>query len=272
LEFAQAQFDSRLAIHIVMLNKSAKYKEALPLLSFLSENGCYANATLNEARINIYEHTGNRKKVQQALETSVRSGAATAAILDKLEKSFKGKSTAFPAYLDSIKGAEGIERTKASLQSQLINEKIADFQLSDINGNTISSAGWKDKIIVLDYWATWCFPCKMAFPGMQMAVDKYKNDTTVRFYFIATMERAEDYQQKIKDYIRTSGYRFQVLDDTESRVFKSMTPVFHSSAIPRKVVMKNNAIRYTSEGYNGSPSGLADEISYVVELLKSEKE
>jgi hypothetical protein len=49
-----------------------------------------------------------------------------------------------------------------------------------------------------------------------------------------------------------------------------MVPLFHSSAIPRKIIVKNGYIRYTSEGYEGSPSKLADEISYVIEILKTE--
>jgi hypothetical protein len=91
------------------------------------------------------------------------------------------------------------------------------------------------------------------------------------------MERGDNYKSDIKKYITGSGYTFKVLYDDvnpategKDRVFKSMTPVFQSAAIPRKVILKNGVIRYTSEGYLGSPSGLADELSAVIELLKAE--
>jgi len=47
--------------------------------------------------------------------------------------------------------------------------------------------------------------------------------------------------------------------------------MFNDSGIPRKVILKDGVMRYTSGGYCGSPSKLADEISYVIELLKAEK-
>jgi thiol-disulfide isomerase/thioredoxin len=183
-------------------------------------------------------------------------------------KELHGDNTGFDAYMESLKAVDDVKRTKAALKAKLINEKYTTFKLEDMHGKTVNSADWKDKIVVIDFWATWCFPCKMAFPGMQLAVDKYEKDPSVGFYFIATMERSKTYKEDIKKYIQSSGYRFEVLYD--EHVFKSLTPFFNSSGIPRKIIVKNGYIRYTSEGYEGSPSKLADEISYVIEILKAE--
>ena len=46
---------------------------------------------------------------------------------------------------------------------------------------------------------------------------------------------------------------------------------FNSSGIPRKVILHKGRLRYTSEGYSGSPSKLADEITYAVKHIKNEK-
>lgn len=272
-ENARTQMDARLAIHISMLNKMGKYKEALPYGAQRSGKGRYNNANLNEAWVNILEHTGGEKKVKTVLEAGVKAGAATPVMMEKLKRIY-GKTTGFDAYVAGLKPAVDSNEIKA----KLIREKITPFRLKDMNGSTVSSDSWNNKIIVLDYWATWCFPCKMAFPGMQMAVSKYAADPSVDFYFIATMERAKTYKEDISKYIRSSGYSFKVLYDDENpdtkgndRVFKSMLPVFHSSAIPRKVVLKNGIIRYTAEGYGGSPSALADELSQVIEILKAEQ-
>lgn len=270
---AQKQVDEKLAVHIGMLAKKGEYKTAAALLPYISEKGTYENARLNDARVTIFEHTGRKKDVLPAMEASVRAGAATPAILEKLKKAYKGKAATYDAYLASLKPA----LNKEELQKALINAPYKAFQLEGMDGKSVNSADWKDKIVVIDYWATWCFPCKAAFPGMQLAVDKYKNDQGVDFYFVATMERGDNYKSDIKKYITGAGYTFKVLYDaenpaTEARdlVFKSMTPVFRSAAIPRKVILKNGVIRYTSEGYLGSPSGLADELSAVIELLKAE--
>ena len=47
--------------------------------------------------------------------------------------------------------------------------------------------------------------------------------------------------------------------------------MLNSSGIPLKVVLKDGVMRYVSEGYCGSPSKLADEISLIIEVLKAEK-
>jgi thiol-disulfide isomerase/thioredoxin len=246
-----------------------KYTEAIPYLDLLTEKDKYADAALNEARITILENTGREKMILPALELGVRANAATPAMIAKLKSIYTAHdSTGFDTYMESLKAADDVKKMKEELKTKLIREKFTAFKLEDMNGNKVNSADWKDKIVAIDFWATWCFPCKMAFPGMQLAVDKYAKDPSVGFYFIATMERSKTYKEDIKKYIGSSGFRFQVLYD--DHVFKSMVPLFHSSAIPRKIIVKNGYIRYTSEGYEGSPSKLADEISYVIEILKTE--
>lgn len=266
-EIAGMQMDNKLSIHIRLLTKMGKYTEALPYLDLLTEKGKYTGAALNEARIKILENTGGETKVLPMLELGIRANAATPAMISKL-KELHGDSAGFDVYLESLKAADDVKKIKEDLQAKLIREKFTAFKLEDMNGKTVSSADWKDKIVVIDFWATWCFPCKMAFPGMQLAVDKYAKDPSVGFYFIATMPRSKTYKEDIKKYISTSGFRFNVLYD--NNVFKSLTPFFNSSAIPRKIIVENGYIRYTSEGYEGSPSKLADEISYVIEILKTE--
>lgn len=278
---ARAHLDGRLAAHIALLNKMKKYREAFPYLAYLSPQGKYINANLNEAHINILEHTGNKKEIKTVLEQSMLTNAVTPAMLERMKKDYTkahGNLDSFDAYLQSLKKAEDVQQTKAELKAKIMKVPYTLFQLKDMQGNTVDAADWKNKIVVLDYWATWCVPCKLSFPGMQLAVDRYQQDTSVAFYFIATMEKSKTWQQDIPKYIKSSGYRFHVLYDdvnpkTEEndRVFKSMTPVLGSSGIPQKVVIKDGNIRYMSEGYQGSPTRLMDELSYVIDILKEEK-
>lgn len=278
---AGLQLDLRLYLHIRILHKIQKDKEALEYLGYLTPEGRYADADVNEARIAILKNTGNERLVMGALEASLKVNTATPAMIEELKVLYSkkpGKKVDFETYMEGLKEKTGVEKDKEEIRAKLMRKAVTPFALQDLNGSLVSSAGLKDKIIVVDFWATWCYPCKMAFPGMQMLVDHYAADKDVEVLFISTMERKDSYKEDIIKYLKTSGFKFNVLLDednpatgTNDRVFKTMTPIFGSSAIPRKVVIKNGEIRYTEEGYLGSPSRLYDELSYVVELLKAEK-
>ena len=158
----------------------------------------------------------------------------------------------------------------------MIDIPFESFVLESHLGGKVKSAGFKkNEIVVLDFWALWCAPCIAALDGMQMAVDLYAEDPSVKFYFIITQD--EPNKVKIDALWKKNNFRnMEVLydanrDEKKSRdaVYKSMFP--GTSGIPQKAILKNGRIRYLAEGYGGSPSGLMDEIFYVVEMLKEEK-
>jgi cytochrome c biogenesis protein CcmG/thiol:disulfide interchange protein DsbE len=50
-----------------------------------------------------------------------------------------------------------------------------NFSLKDINGKDVTLTAYKDKVILLDFWATWCAPCKIEIPGFIELYNKYKS-------------------------------------------------------------------------------------------------
>ena len=74
----------------------------------------------------------------------------------------------FETYLASLKSQEKQQELQKHLQETMINKDIELFAMEDLNGKKVDLSKMKGKIIVLDFWATWCAPCKASLPGMQM--------------------------------------------------------------------------------------------------------
>jgi thiol-disulfide isomerase/thioredoxin len=74
-----------------------------------------------------------------------------------------------------------------------IGSRLPDFSVKDFQGHEISSAGLRGKVVLIDFWATWCQPCKKEMPGYQKLVDRYGSQgfAVIGFKF-DTMSDTED--------------------------------------------------------------------------------
>ena len=126
------------------------------------------------------------------------------------------------------KSLDKIKETLGSLQAK-------DFTLKDLNGNVVTLSSLKDKVVVLDFWATWCGPCRASFPAMQEAVTKYKEDKDVVFLFMDVSESGDEatIRKNTGKFISDNHYTFHVLLDVENKV----SPDYKVEFIPDKFVI-----------------------------------
>jgi thiol-disulfide isomerase/thioredoxin len=74
-----------------------------------------------------------------------------------------------------------------------IGSRLPDFSTKDLQGREISSARLRGKVVLIDFWATWCQPCKKEMPGYQKLLDRYgpRGFAVIGFKF-DTMKDMED--------------------------------------------------------------------------------
>jgi thiol-disulfide isomerase/thioredoxin len=85
---------------------------------------------------------------------------------------------AAPASLDSEQ-----ETASAACMADAKPAKL-DFTMKDLDGKEVSLTSYKGKVILLNFWATWCGPCKAEIPGFVELQAKYKNDLVVVGYSV----------------------------------------------------------------------------------------
>lgn len=112
-------------------------------------------------------------------------------------------------FTNQAKGVEDSLLLKAKIQPLKENKKAPDFSLEDLKGRKISFNHFKGKVVFLNFWATWCGPCKEEMPSIEDLYQKFKEK---HFVFLTI---SVDYGDKklVKEFIEKHKYSFPTLID-----------------------------------------------------------
>jgi len=94
-----------------------------------------------------------------------------------------------------------------------VGMQVEDFQLADLDGKTQSLSQYRGKIVLVNFWATWCKPCTTEMPAMQASFDKLRDKG---FVVLAINELEDDV--KVREHIKQYGHTFPVLMDHDNKV------------------------------------------------------
>lgn len=137
-------------------------------------------------------------------------------------------------------------------------DKVPSFQVEAKDGKKISIDNLKGKVVLLNFFATWCPPCREELPRLQKELwDKlgHRED-----FEIMVLAREEGWD-KLDPFMKSNSYNFPVFPDLNRKVFS----LFAEQSIPRNVLVdKEGNIIYLSIGYT------AAEFTGLIKLIQTQ--
>lgn len=252
-----------------ILFNQGDYKNGYPYAREAANHYKFTYAEYNERYAQLMVKVVAPAVAKKEMETFVKNGsvsAKTKALLKDLYMQEHGSDKGYATYLAKLETAAR-EKQRNELAKAMLNEVAPRFALKDLEGKEVSLESLRGKIVVLDFWATWCGPCIESMPAMKSAQEKLQAKGDVVFLFVDTWESGEKQKENADNFMKKNNYPFHVLLDEENKVVAE----FKVQGIPTKFVIdKRGNIRFRSVGFGGNDDALVNEVSVMVEMASSE--
>ena len=119
--------------------------------------------------------------------------------------------------------------------------KAPDFTLKSKSGKNIRLSDYRGEVVMINFWASWCGPCREEMPLLENLYKRYK-----KLGFVIIGVNVEADSSKANSYLRDITVSFPILYDTKNEVSKK----YNVNNMPTTVILdRNGNIRYTHYGY-----------------------
>jgi thiol-disulfide isomerase/thioredoxin len=111
-----------------------------------------------------------------------------------------------------VSGNQSLSSGRQLIAAPNIGFSAPDFELEDINGKTWQLSDQQGKVTLLNFWATWCAPCRLEMPVIQERAEQYPSQLSV---LAINFDESPD---KVRNFVDELGLRFAVLLDPGAKV------------------------------------------------------
>ena len=101
---------------------------------------------------------------------------------------------------------------RAAVKAEKDRKKAPDFELKDSMGRAVKLSEYKGKVVLLNFWATWCGPCKLEIPWFVEFEQKFKD----KGFAVLGVSMDEDGWDVVKPYLQRAQVNYRVLLGTDS--------------------------------------------------------
>lgn len=265
-----------------LLYANEKYDEGFPYAEGVYERqsklkSVTVSVTLSKVKATYLDYLIRLKKYKEAyplIEELLKTGAASSLVKEKFKDAYVALNGTDKGFAEHVVTLNEIlkQKIREDVEKKMINTAAYDFELKDINGKSVKLSDFKGKTVILDFWATWCGPCKASFPVMQEAIERYKKDKDVVFLFIHTMETATNATKAAADYINDKKFGFTVLMDLKDPITSAnqVAAEYKVNAIPAKFIIDGSGnIRFKTIGNSAAGSdAFIEEMDVMIDMAK----
>ncbi len=122
-----------------------------------------------------------------------------------------------------------------------LSSSAPDFTLKSVAGPNLRLQEQRGQVVMINFWATWCGPCRLEMPHLNRIYDKYRSTG-----FVLLGVNIDDDPRAAADLAAKLGLRFPVLLDTDKKVSR----VYDMSAMPATLLVdRDGRVRYIHRGY-----------------------
>ena len=145
---------------------------------------------------------------------------------------FTGLHTDVAAFAQRVILTTGIFTPDTEIANERAQNMDYDFSITDMEGNLVPVTQFKDKVIFLNHWATWCPPCIAEMPGIQSLYDELSNHQDIAFIMLSVGEPTE----KVSGFISRKEFTFPVYQASPG----TLPDVIRSQSIPATYVISKS--------------------------------
>lgn len=166
-------------------------------------------------------------------------------------------------YLTGVLLLSGGNISAQGVKDAFTKKTLPDVEIQTIDGRAfnINSLGKRGNIVIINFWATWCGPCKLELNTISELYDDWKKDYNVELYAVSIDDSRNT--GKVKAMVNGQGWPFNILLDPNQELQRA----FNFQAPPFTVVVDQNGyIVSTHTGYKSGDEMLLEE--KLMELKK----
>ncbi len=113
-----------------------------------------------------------------------------------------------------------------------------NFTLKTVDGTVLRVSDFRGKVVMLNFWATWCKPCKQEMPSMEMMYEGLKKQAGDRFELIAVNENNMFYAGQVKPFLQSHNIQFTIPLDPLNRLDHQ----YKITGVPETFVLDQNGV------------------------------